>query len=160
MTTPTPRSADTVQEDRARTEGPFTFERIPDPPHTDRKIPRRGDRTDRILGRVLWGLCGAMVTLAVIVVILAMIALLSRPVAVERTNVSAPMLDRALAEGALIRGLKEGNGARLRVEAGDPLPVQVKVSGADACKLAGGTVMLQSDPPSCDVAVPLIGGVR
>ncbi|WP_277243496.1 hypothetical protein [Mycolicibacterium obuense] len=149
MTT-TPSSADTVQEDRARTtEGPITFTRIPDPPNT----ATRGVRKHRIL----WG---AMVTLAVILaVVFAVVTLSSRTVAVERP-VSAPMLDRALAEGNLIRGLKEGGGARVRIAAGDPLPVQVKVSGEDACKFAGGTVILQSDPPACDVAVPLIGGVR
>ncbi|MEX3644405.1 hypothetical protein [Mycolicibacterium porcinum] len=151
MTT-TPSSADTVQEDRARTtEGPITFTRIPDPPNT----ATRGVRKHRIL----WG---AMVTLAVIAVVLALVALSSRTVAVERP-VSAPMLDRTIAEGIIVLGLKEGvGGARLRHAAGDPLPAQMRVSGEDACKLAGGSVILQSDPPACDVDVPttVLGGVR
>mgnify|MGYP000846779954 CR=1 FL=1 len=151
MTTPTPSSADTVTEDRAHTtEGTITFTRIPDPPNT----ARRGGGIRR---RVLWG---ALILAVILAVVFALVTLSSRTVAVERP-VSAPMLDRAIAEGTIVLGLKEGvGGALVRVAAGDPLPSQVKVSGADACKLAGGTVMLQSDPPACDVDVPLIGGVR
>lgn len=150
MTTPTPSSADTVTEDRAHTtEGTITFTRIPDPPNT----ARRGGGIRR---RVLWG---ALILAVILAVVFALVTLSSRTVAVERP-VSAPMLDRALADADFIRGLKEGGGARVRVAAGDPLPLQVKVSGEDACALAGGTVILQSDPPACDVDVPLIGGVR
>lgn len=135
--------------------GPITFTRIPDPPNTS----TRGNRT---APPWVWFACG---TGAMSLAILALMGVLElmQPAPCPVPTVSAPMLDRAIAEGTLIRGFKEGKGARLRVEAGDPLPAQVKVSGADACKLAGGTVILQSDPPACDVDVPTalgLGGGR
>lgn len=147
MTTPTPTpEAETV-----------TFTRIPDPP---RSVPRRGNRT---APPWVWFACGTGAMSLFVLALLGVLELMQPAPcpAPAPASVSAPMLDRALAEGTLIRGLKEGNGARTLIRAGDPLPAQVRVSGQDACKLAGGTALLQSDPPSCDVDVPTgFGGGR
>ena len=148
--------------------GPFTVTRVPAPP-SDTDTEYAGARVTRVTVHVpstdqtpLYVGFGIALFSVLILAVLALWISVDTPprvtyvesAAVENTSMNAPMLDRALAEANVIRGLREGKGAQVRVAAGDPLPARVMVRAEDACVLAGGKVLLQSDPPSCDVDVP------
>lgn len=155
--------------------GPITFTRIPDPPTapTAPTAPKRSRYRDPVFW-VLAAVTATSLALGALAVTTHDDEDPAHRASDDRTYVVdgyADELDLALmtsdVEGS--RDLLSDAAIAARdsgpamIPARTALPDSVTLTGDDACKLAGGTVILQSDPPACDVDIPSalgLGGGR